>query len=86
MTMALADDEQRRLADIERDLAKDDPRLARRLAERKPVTAGLVANAVMLLGIGLVIIVVGAGQGKPLVIAIGVIMAVIVPILAWFAA
>ena len=39
----MADDEQRWLADIERGLAKDDPRLARRLGQRKPLVIAIGA-------------------------------------------
>lgn len=86
--MALPDDEQRRLAEIERALAEDDPRLARRLGHgRQPVSsrslAALITGSVLMLGTGLVIIVVGAGLGTPMVSVIGVVIAVIVPSLAW---
>jgi Flp pilus assembly protein TadB len=89
MSMALPDDEQRRLAEIERGLAEDDPRLARRFAQGSPATRGafpaVITAAGLMLGTGLVIIVVGFRLGAPLVIVIGAIIAVIVPALAWLA-
>lgn len=87
--MALPDDEQRRLAEIERGLAEDDPRLARRFAHGQPATAGafaaMIATALLMLGTGLAVIVAGARLGTPLVIVIGAIIAAIVPAMALLA-
>jgi len=87
MSMALPEDEQRRLAEIEAGLAEDDPRLARRLGSGQAVTVGslaaLIVGAILMLGAGVIIIVSGARLGAPLVIAIGVLIAVIVPATVW---
>lgn len=85
--MALPEDEERRLAEIESGLAEEDPRLVRRFARDQPVTASTLAavitSAVLMLGAGLIIIVLGARLGAPLVVAIGAIIAVVVPAMVW---
>ena len=86
--MALPEDEQRRLGEIERRLTEDDPQLARRLATRRPRTAGSIAAliaGVSMLACGVAVIQAGAALGSPAVMIIGAVIAVIVPAIAWLA-
>ena len=87
--MALPDDEQRRLGEIERELAAEDPRLARRFAHRQQVTAGMLAamvsGALILLAAGATLIVMGVRLGQPVVVGIGALVAVVLPVLGWVA-
>lgn len=86
--MALPEDEQRRLAEIESGLAEEDPRLARRFSRgRQPVAAStlvaVIVSAVLMLGAGVVVMVFGARLDAPLVVVIGGIIAVAVPAMVW---
>ena len=87
--MALPDDEQRRLGEIERELAAEDPRLARRFAHQRQVTAGMLAalitGALVLLGAGGTLIVMGIRLHQPVVVGIGSVVAVVLPVLGWVA-
>jgi hypothetical protein len=82
-------DEQRRLGEIERELAADDPRLARRFARRERVSAGtlaaVIAGVAGLAAAGGTLIVAGVRLGLPVVAGIGVIIAVALPVLVWVA-
>ncbi|GAA1231289.1 hypothetical protein GCM10009676_12810 [Prauserella halophila] len=80
--MGLRDEERRQLAEIERRLGEDDPRLAQSLATLRPGTARtlwIVAALAALFIVGGVVIAVGAGSGSPVVVAIGVVIAAGVP-------
>ncbi|MBB3052620.1 putative membrane protein YgcG [Prauserella isguenensis] len=80
--MGLRDEERRQLAEIERRLGEDDPRLDRRLATLRPGTSRTLWTVVGLIGlfvVGGVVIALGAGAGAPVVVAIGVIVAAGVP-------
>lgn len=84
--MALADDEQRRLNEIERELAEDEPRLARRFAHDRvtaPTVVALVVAAGLMLAAGVTLIVTGARLGLPVVVGVGVVVAAVVPVMAW---
>ncbi len=85
--MALPDDEQRRLGEIERELAEQDPQLARRFARRQPMTAGtlaaLLSGALLLLASGIILIVMGVRLGVPAVVMIGVVLALVLPAMVW---
>ena len=82
-------DEQRRLGEIERELAAADPRLARRFARRERVSAGtlaaVIAGAVGLAAAGGTVVIAGLRLGMPIVAGIGVIIAVALPVLVWAA-
>lgn len=87
--MTLHDREDRKLAEIERHLAEQDPRLARRLAEFQPISASvLVAVALgvlMLLPTGLVVMVIGVQTAAPVSVVGGaLIMAVVPAMTAWY--
>lgn len=81
--MALRDDEQRRLAEIERGLAEDDPKLAHRLSElgadRLPrqilAFIGMMTSFVA----GLAVIGFGAKVGMWPLSVLGVVLVVVVP-------
>jgi hypothetical protein len=81
--MALHDEEQRQLAEIERRLVEDDPRLARRLATLRPMQslalvasiAGLLASVVC----GLTAMVFGVLLSSPVLIIVGTLLAVFLP-------
>ncbi|MBB3664316.1 MULTISPECIES: DUF3040 domain-containing protein [Prauserella salsuginis group] len=80
--MGLRDEERRQLAEIERRLGEDDPRLAQRLATLRPGTSRMLwigAGLVALFIVGGVVIALGAGAGAPVVVALGVIIAAGVP-------
>jgi hypothetical protein len=86
--MALHDEEQRQLAEIERRLAEDDPRLARRLATLRPMESLVVVAAVV--GVlasvagGLIAMVFGVVLSSPILIIAGVLIAVFLPTaIAW---
>jgi hypothetical protein len=83
--MALRDEEQRQLAEIERRLAADDPRLAQRLARLRPL--GLPRTVLGIVGVlaafvtGLVIVIIGAETTSLATGIAGVIIAVGFPTL-----
>lgn len=80
--MGLRDEERRQLAEIERRLGEEDPRLAQRLARLRPGAARtlwIVAGLMALFIVGGVVIALGAGGGSPVVVAIGVVVAAGVP-------
>jgi uncharacterized membrane protein YdcZ (DUF606 family) len=81
--MVLRDHEQRQLDEIERLLAEQSPRLARRFSAFRPVpTSALVAGVVgmlILLTTGLVIMVVGVQLSAPALIVIGALITTVVP-------
>lgn len=83
----MPDDEQRRLGEIERELAAEDPRLARRFDQ--PVAAGalaaVVSGVLILLGAGGMLILMGVRLGMPIVVGIGVVIAAVLPVLVWVA-
>ncbi|GAA3567584.1 hypothetical protein GCM10022222_59430 [Amycolatopsis ultiminotia] len=86
--MALPDDEQRRLDEIERFLIKENPGLAQRFDAPPPGIGSMLVNAagmVLLLGTGLVITSVGIQRGAPLVIAVGAVLTAVVPgVIGWY--
>ncbi len=87
--MALRDYEQHQLDEIERHLAHENPRLARRFEKFRPLhvvtfAAATVAVLSMLL-IGLVTMVVGFGMGALAPILVGAFLTTAVPLaLVWF--
>lgn len=86
--MSLRDDEQRRLAEIERRLSEEDPHLARRLATLRPfgpsrVALGIAVMVVSLVA-GLVIAALGSELNSVPVGIVGVALAIILPtVLIW---
>jgi cytochrome bd-type quinol oxidase subunit 1 len=87
--MAVHDYEQRKLAEIERQLAAESPRLVQRFAEFRPIaTSTLIAaglGLLFLLSTGLVIMVVGVQLGSPAPIALGALLTSLVPTaIGWF--
>ncbi|WP_158896137.1 DUF3040 domain-containing protein [Amycolatopsis anabasis] len=81
--MALRDEEERILAEIEHQLAEQEPALDHRLDELRPVRfsgAVLGAGAVLAsLAAGLMSMIFGAQTGSPLFIVVGVLLATVVP-------
>ncbi|WP_028923832.1 DUF3040 domain-containing protein [Pseudonocardia acaciae] len=84
--MALPDDEERKLVEIEQGLASDDPRLAHRFVQLPGPTVGsLVATTIgiiVLLSAGAAIISIGAQLHSPAVIALGAVCTALLPTLA----
>ncbi|TWH20144.1 DUF3040 domain-containing protein [Prauserella rugosa] len=80
--MGLRDEERRQLADIERRLGEDDPRLAQRLTTLRPglprVLWTIAALAALFIAGG-VLVAVGTGADAPVVVVLGVVVAVGVP-------
>ncbi|RSM86303.1 DUF3040 domain-containing protein [Kibdelosporangium aridum] len=79
--MALRDEEQRKLAEIERGLAAEDPRLASQFTERPKLRTGTIAEIAVMLMAGSVMAGVGVQLGSAVLIVIGGIVATIVPIM-----
>lgn len=83
--MALHGEEQRRLSEIERQLAEENPRLAQRLAELRPMRIPNVVLAV--LGalfasmIGLFVLVAAAQTHAPVLMVFGTVLTSLVPTL-----
>jgi hypothetical protein len=81
--MALHGEEQRRLSEIERQLAEENPRLAQRLAELRPmrITGVVLAIAGVLLApvAGLFVLFAAAQTQSPFLIALGTVLAAVVP-------
>ncbi|TNC26019.1 DUF3040 domain-containing protein [Amycolatopsis alkalitolerans] len=81
--MALHGEEQRRLTEIERQLAEENPRLAQRLSELRPMRIPNVVFAIIggLCSIvaGLFIMVAGAQAQSGFLIVFGTILTVAVP-------
>ncbi|NIH77961.1 DUF3040 domain-containing protein [Amycolatopsis viridis] len=81
--MALHDEEQRRLLEIERQLAAENPRLAQRLAELRPMRLSGVLLSV--LGIlcspvaGLFLLVAAAQSHAPVLYVIGTVFTSVLP-------
>ena len=84
--MTLRDDEVRSLAQIERSLTETDPRLARQLAELRPLTPGsvvaLISGCLAMHASGIVIAVDGAEMDSPVTAVIGAVLATGFPALA----
>ncbi|MGW7535421.1 DUF3040 domain-containing protein [Amycolatopsis sp. NPDC054798] len=87
--MALRDHEQHQLDEIERRLARENPRLARRFEKFRPMPA--ITFAAAALGVlsvfltGLVALVVGFGMGSAPPIAVGAVLTTAVPLaIIWF--
>lgn len=84
--MALRNDEQRILAEIERALVEEDPGLALGFAEWRVVMLGslvaVVIGVVLMLWGGLVIMVIGVHLASPVLIIIGGIVAAAFPAMA----
>lgn len=86
--MALHGEEQRRLTEIERQLAEENPRLAQRLSELRPMRIPSVVLAVLgaLCSVvaGLFIMVAGAQAHTEFLIIFGTVLTVGVPTaIAW---
>ncbi len=81
--MALHGEEQRRLSEIERQLAEENPRLAQRLAELRPMRVPAVVLAILgtLCSItsGLFILVAAAQVHSPALMALGTGLSSVVP-------
>ncbi|HJQ44787.1 MAG TPA: DUF3040 domain-containing protein [Amycolatopsis sp.] len=81
--MALHGEEQRRLSEIERQLAEENPRLAQRLAELRPMRIpGVVLAILGALGavvIGLFVLVAGAQAHQSFLIVLGTLLVAAVP-------
>ncbi|MBK1786396.1 DUF3040 domain-containing protein [Prauserella cavernicola] len=81
--MALHDKEKKELAEIERRLAEDDPRLAQRLEKLRPRGAariGLALLAMLALFVGgLTTIATAAEMSSPVLAVVGVVLAVGIP-------
>ena len=81
--MALHGEEQRRLTEIERQLAEENPRLAQRLAELRPVRIpGVVLAILGALGAmvaGLFVLVAGAQAHEIFLIVLGTVLVSGVP-------
>ncbi|WP_158891095.1 DUF3040 domain-containing protein [Amycolatopsis anabasis] len=81
--MALHDEEQRRLAEIELRLAEENPRLAQRLAELRPIRiSGTILAVVAVVGaltIGLTMMTFGAQSSSLILMVLGALLAVVVP-------
>jgi hypothetical protein len=83
------DDEQRGLAEIEREFGEDNPRLAHRLAALQPpaIWSGTVAAVAIIAAVtnSLLVLGVGARLHSAALIALGAALTVVVPalILAW---
>ncbi|QFZ21141.1 DUF3040 domain-containing protein [Saccharothrix syringae] len=83
--MGLSDHEQRALAEIERQLAADDPRFAARLARArsavrvpKPVRSAVVLLAAY--SLGLVTIIAGVTLASPALITLGAVITAALPV------
>jgi DUF3040 family protein len=81
--MALHGEEQRRLSEIERQLAEENPRLAQRLAELRPKRIPTVVLAIFAAlcspVIGLFVLVAAAQTQSPFLMVLGTILASVVP-------
>jgi hypothetical protein len=81
--MALADDEKRLLAAIERALLKEDPQLASLFAEQRMVSparfAWAVFGTIVMLSAGSALMVIGVKMAAPALVALGVALAIVVP-------
>ncbi len=87
--MALRDHEQHQLDEIERCLAQENPRLARRFEKFRPMPAFTFAAAALgVLSVfltGLVTLVVGFGMGSAAPIAVGAVLTTAIPLaIIWF--
>ncbi|MFD9887989.1 DUF3040 domain-containing protein [Amycolatopsis sp. NPDC059027] len=87
--MALHDYEQRKLDEIEKHLVEENPRMARRFAEFRPihlitlVAAGL--GLLVLLSVGLVVMVIGVRLTAPGLITLGAVLTATVPAaITWY--
>lgn len=82
-TMALHGEEQRRLSEIERQLAEESPRLAQRLAELRPMRISGVVLAVVAAVcspmVGLVVLTAAAQLHSPFLMVIGTVLGAGVP-------
>lgn len=81
--MALRDDEQRTLTEIERHLVEEDPRLAHRFVERPAAgsLASVIAGVVLTFGAGLAVLASGIRLASPALVLVGVIVTTAVPAL-----
>ncbi|MFF5992817.1 DUF3040 domain-containing protein [Prauserella flavalba] len=81
--MALHDEEQKQLEEIERRLAEDDPRLAQRLEKLRPLGLSRIGLAILLMLVlfvsGLATIAIGAEISSPVLGVLGVVLAVGLP-------
>ncbi|PRX47299.1 Protein of unknown function (DUF3040) [Prauserella shujinwangii] len=81
--MALRDEEQRQLAEIEQRLVEDDPHLAQRLAKLRPFALGraglVVLSVVAALVVGLIVIATGSELDSPALVVLGAALAAGVP-------
>ncbi|KAA9156436.1 DUF3040 domain-containing protein [Amycolatopsis acidicola] len=81
--MALHGEEQRRLSEIERQLAEENPRLAQRLAELRPMRIPSVVLAILgalcSIACGLFLMVAGAQAHTSFLIVFGTVLCIGVP-------
>ncbi|MTD55226.1 DUF3040 domain-containing protein [Amycolatopsis pithecellobii] len=81
--MALHGEEQRRLSEIERQLAEENPRLAQRLSELRPMripgVVFAIVGALCSIVAGLFIMVAGAQSRNTFLIVFGAVLTVAVP-------
>ena len=82
--MALRDDEQRTLTEIERCLVEEDPRLAHQFAERPAAgaLATVIAGVVLTFGTGLAVLAMGIRLASPTLVLVGVVATAAFPALA----
>ncbi|MEU3272055.1 DUF3040 domain-containing protein [Saccharomonospora sp. NPDC006951] len=86
--MALHDEEQRQLAEIERRLAEDDPQLAQKLTRLRPFGMPRAGIALITMFasfvLGLAVVAIGAEVGSFVLGIIGIVLAVGLPtVLIW---
>ncbi|HVV13263.1 DUF3040 domain-containing protein [Amycolatopsis sp.] len=81
--MALHGEEQRRLSEIERQLAEENPRLAQRLSELRPMRIPSMILAILgafcAIACGLFLMVAGAQAHTSFLIVLGTVLCVGVP-------
>lgn len=81
--MALHGEEQRRLSEIERQLAEENPRLAQRLSELRPMRISGVVLAVLGVlcapAVGLLVLTAAAQAHSPFLMVLGTVLAAVVP-------
>lgn len=81
--MALRDDEQRTLTEIEQCLVEEDPRLAHQFAKRPAAgsLATVIAGVVLTFGTGLAVLTLGIRLASPALVLLGVVATAAFPAL-----
>jgi hypothetical protein len=72
--VALSDEERRRLEELERGFAAEDPELARKLSSGPPVPASRGLRTVLTVGLGLVLLILGAASELAVVAVSGFVL------------